>query len=62
MPASTCCRRVMVSIFVVEVNGIPGWRGLQQATGCDVAGAVVQHLLNRMETGHAPGGLVGMPV
>jgi RimK family alpha-L-glutamate ligase len=32
-------------VFVLEVNGIPGWRGLQQATGADVAGAVVDHLL-----------------
>lgn len=28
-------------VFVLEVNGIPGWRGLQTATGIDVAGAVV---------------------
>jgi RimK family alpha-L-glutamate ligase len=49
------------SVFVIEVNGIPGWRGLQQATGCDVAGHVVQHLLTRMEAGQSPGGLVGMP-
>jgi RimK family alpha-L-glutamate ligase len=26
--------------YVIEVNGIPGWRGLQQATGIDVAGAI----------------------
>jgi glutathione synthase/RimK-type ligase-like ATP-grasp enzyme len=25
---------------VLEVNGIPGWQGLQQATGIDVAGAI----------------------
>ena len=25
------------SLFVLEVNGIPGWQGLQQATGIDVA-------------------------
>ena len=24
-------------VFVLEVNGIPGWQGLQQATGVDVA-------------------------
>jgi len=30
--------------YVLEVNGIPGWQGLQQATGIDVAGAIVQHL------------------
>jgi len=31
-------------VFVLEVNGIPGWQGLQQATGLDVAGALVEHL------------------
>lgn len=32
-------------IFVLEVNGIPGWEGLQSATGLDVAGAIIDHLL-----------------
>jgi RimK family alpha-L-glutamate ligase len=27
--------------YVLELNGIPGWRGLQEATGADVAGALV---------------------
>ncbi len=27
-------------VFVIEVNGIPGWQGLQAATGLDVAGAI----------------------
>jgi RimK family alpha-L-glutamate ligase len=27
--------------YVLEVNGIPGWRGVEDATGVDVAGAVV---------------------
>ena len=40
--------------YVIEVNGIPGWQGLQQATGCDVAGAIVDHLLDRIE--HGPSG------
>jgi RimK family alpha-L-glutamate ligase len=31
-------------IYVLEVNGVPGWEGLQQATGIDVAGALVDHL------------------
>ena len=31
-------------LYVLEVNAIPGWQGLQQATGIDVAGAVVDHL------------------
>jgi RimK family alpha-L-glutamate ligase len=29
--------------YVLELNGIPGWRGLQQATGADVAAALVAH-------------------
>jgi RimK family alpha-L-glutamate ligase len=33
--------------YVLEVNGIPGWQGLQQATGLDVAGALVDHLARR---------------
>jgi RimK family alpha-L-glutamate ligase len=32
-------------VYVLEVNGIPGWEGLQQATGIDVAAAVVDQLL-----------------
>ena len=35
------------NVFVLEVNGIPGWRGLQQATGIDVADAVVGQLEER---------------
>jgi len=40
-------------VFVLEVNGIPGWQGLQQAAGLDVAGAIVEHLqqlVGRVET------------
>ena len=29
---------------VLEVNGIPGWRGVEGATGIDVAAALVAHL------------------
>jgi RimK family alpha-L-glutamate ligase len=32
------------SLYVLEVNGIPGWEGLQKATGLDVAGAVIDQL------------------
>jgi RimK family alpha-L-glutamate ligase len=32
------------TVYVLEVNGIPGWRGLQEATEIDVAGAIVAHL------------------
>jgi len=31
-------------MFVLEVNGIPGWQGLQRATGIDVAGMIVEQL------------------
>ena len=30
--------------YVLELNGIPGWHGLQNATGADVATALVAHL------------------
>ncbi len=33
------------TVYVLEVNGIPGWRGLQEATAFDVAGALVDHLV-----------------
>jgi ribosomal protein S6--L-glutamate ligase len=39
-------------IFVLEVNGIPGWKGLQQATGVDVAGMVVDHVVDRVRRCH----------
>jgi len=31
-------------VYVLEVNGIPGWQGLQEATGLDVAGALIEQL------------------
>lgn len=31
-------------VFVLEVNGIPGWQGLQSTTDVDVAGSIVAHL------------------
>jgi RimK family alpha-L-glutamate ligase len=37
-------------VFVLEINGIPGWRGLQQATGLDVAGALIDHLVSRVRS------------
>jgi RimK family alpha-L-glutamate ligase len=36
------------SVYVLEVNGIPGWEGLQRATGVDVAGAIVEHVETRV--------------
>jgi RimK family alpha-L-glutamate ligase len=43
------------SVFVLEVNGIPGWEGLQRATGLDVAGAIVDHLASRRVSRGAAG-------
>src|SRR5262245_4241503 len=40
-------------VFVLEVNGIPGWEGLQNATGIDVAGAIVDHAVARVEARRA---------
>jgi RimK family alpha-L-glutamate ligase len=34
-------------MYVLEVNGIPGWRGLQEATGVDVAGRLIDFLALR---------------
>jgi len=35
-------------VYVLEVNGIPGWEGLQKATGLDVAGAIVGQVESRL--------------
>jgi glutathione synthase/RimK-type ligase-like ATP-grasp enzyme len=36
------------TVYVLEVNGIPGWRGLQEATSVDVAAAIVEHVVGRL--------------
>ena len=33
------------TVHVLEVNGIPGWSGVQRVTSVDVAGAIVGHLI-----------------
>jgi len=33
--------------YVLEVNGIPGWKGLQHTTGVDIAGLLVDYLATR---------------
>jgi len=31
--------------YVTEVNGIPGWKGLQKTTEVDIAGMIVEHVI-----------------
>jgi len=38
------------TLYVLEVNGIPGWSGVQRTTSVDVAGAIVDHLASRVAT------------
>jgi RimK family alpha-L-glutamate ligase len=40
-------------VYVLEVNGIPGWEGLQKATGLAVAGAIVEHAVARFASRQA---------
>jgi RimK family alpha-L-glutamate ligase len=44
--------------LVIEVNGIPGWRGLQQTTDVDVAGAIAEHAITPAGRG-LPAGAAG---
>ena len=45
-------------VLVIEVNGIPGWRGLQQTTDVDIAGTIADHAIAavepRLPAGSAP--------
>jgi RimK family alpha-L-glutamate ligase len=41
--------------FVLEVNGIPGWQGLQRTTAVDVAAAIADHLVARARPGAVRG-------
>jgi RimK family alpha-L-glutamate ligase len=36
------------TVYVLEVNAIPGWRGMQTVTHIDVAATIVEHLLQRL--------------
>jgi RimK family alpha-L-glutamate ligase len=38
--------------YVLELNGIPGWHGLQAATGVDVAAALVAHVEGLVREAH----------
>lgn len=33
--------------YLIEINSIPGWRGLQKITGVDIPGTIVDHALER---------------
>lgn len=37
------------TMYVLEVNGIPGWKGLQEATGIDVAGRLLDFVATRYQ-------------
>ena len=41
-------------VYVLEVNGIPGWKGLQGATGLDVAAAIVEQVETRVAASREP--------
>ena len=36
--------------YVTEVNGIPGWKGLQSTTSVDIAGRIVEHVVGLVRT------------
>jgi RimK family alpha-L-glutamate ligase len=36
------------TIYLLEINGIPGWSGVQKATSVDVAGAIIDHLVAKV--------------
>jgi len=38
------------TVYALEVNGIPGWAGVQSTTSVDVAAAIVGHLAARVVT------------
>lgn len=42
-------------LFVLEVNGIPGWQGLQRTTEADIAGAIADHALEAARRGAGTG-------
>jgi RimK family alpha-L-glutamate ligase len=40
----------LIGDYVLELNGIPGWHGLQEATGADVAAALVAHMESKLDS------------
>jgi RimK family alpha-L-glutamate ligase len=41
-------------VYVLEVNGIPAWEGLQRATGADVTSAIVDAALDKVRRAKTP--------
>jgi len=39
--------------YVTEVNGIPGWKGLQSTTDVDIAGRIVEHVVELIQAEEA---------
>lgn len=35
-------------VYVLEVNAIPGWRGLQEVTEVDIAAVIIDHMIRRI--------------
>jgi tetrahydromethanopterin:alpha-L-glutamate ligase len=33
------------TVYALEVNGIPGWSGVQTTTSIDIAGAIIDRLI-----------------
>ena len=48
-------------LYVLEVNAIPGWQGLQEATGLRVADAIVSHLETRNLVSKSASGKTNSP-
>ena len=36
------------ALFVLEVNSMPAWKGLQSVAPCDIAGSIIDHVLARV--------------
>lgn len=41
------------ALLVLEVNSMPAWKGLQSVASCDIAGAIIDHLLKRVDEGRS---------
>jgi glutathione synthase/RimK-type ligase-like ATP-grasp enzyme len=39
-------------LYTIEVNAVPGWKALAQATGQDVAALVLEFLFSRVQHAH----------